>query len=151
MRASVSPRQSPTPWILASISCEGESPSPASLAPLFAFVMVGILSFGHAARRLPARRDAAPGPLVVAPTASVSLSMSAVRAVMPPDVGFKDSRVGELHHCKYPGNHMLVRRNHERTSRISRPTFDGLTHRRNRCRRRVWVLRTGGAFRGFAA
>src|SRR5262249_36257824 len=39
-RASVSPRQSPSSLILAWISCEGDSPSFPSFAPLFLFFMV---------------------------------------------------------------------------------------------------------------
>src|ERR1700757_3729368 len=41
MRASISPRQSPSSWILASISRDGESPCFSSFEPLlFALVMV---------------------------------------------------------------------------------------------------------------
>src|SRR4051812_6042484 len=40
-RASVSPRQSPSSSILASISWEGESPPVPSFEPLFAFAIVG--------------------------------------------------------------------------------------------------------------
>src|ERR671911_423456 len=48
-RASVSPRQSPSSLILASISCEGESPPFASFAPLLLFFMV-VVAFLMASR-----------------------------------------------------------------------------------------------------